>query len=135
MAEEKGHGQTAVVIGIGVDIVEVRRIARALQNGERLKQRVFTPAEVEYCSGHKNRHQHFAGRFAAKEAALKALGTGWQGGIRWKDVEVKAGESGRPVLSLYGKARERFEDSGARRAHVTITHAQEYAVAMVVLED
>ena len=124
----------AVVVGIGVDIVEVRRITQALQGGDAMAKRVFTKAELDYCWDRKNRYQHFAGRFAAKEAALKALGTGWQEGIRWKDVEVVPGERGKPEVNFYGKAKEFLEASGAKRAIVTITHAREYAVAAVVLD-
>ena len=123
-----------MVVGIGVDIVEIKRIRRALSNGDSMIKRVFTPDEIQYCSRRKNQFQHFAGRFAAKEAALKALGTGWQQGIRWRDVEVLAGDLGKPLLKLYGKAKELFEESGAKTPMVTITHADEYAVAMVVLD-
>lgn len=123
-----------MVIGIGIDIVEVRRISRALQGGEEMAPRVFTQDELAYCKARRNQYQHFAGRFAAKEAALKALGTGWQEGIRWKDVEVVPAEMGRPCLNFYGRAKEFFEASGAKQAFVTITHAQEYAVAAVILE-
>jgi holo-[acyl-carrier protein] synthase len=123
-----------VVRGIGIDIVEVRRISRALQGGDEMANRVFTEKELEYCRARKNQFQHFAGRFAAKEAALKALGTGWQEGIRWKDVEVAPDELGRPLLCFQRRAKEIFDSSGAKQAHVTITHAREYAVAAVVLE-
>jgi holo-[acyl-carrier protein] synthase len=123
-----------VVVGIGVDIVEVRRITQALQGGDAMAKRVFTEAELDYCWERKNRYQHFAGRFAAKEAALKALGTGWQEGIRWKDVEVVPGERGKPEINFYGKAKEFLEASEAKRAIVTITHARDYAVAAVVLD-
>lgn len=123
-----------MVVGIGVDIVEVKRIQRALTHGESMVKRVFTEPEIKYCQGRKNLYQHFAGRFAAKEAALKALGTGWQQGIRWKDVEVVSGGLGKPELHLYGRALEIFEESGAQRQLVSITHADDYAVAMVLLE-
>ena len=123
-----------MVVGIGVDIVEVRRISQALQGGEAMAKRVFTDAERDYCQARRNCYQHFAGRFAAKEAALKALGTGWQEGIRWKDVEVVPDQLGKPELRLHGKAMEIFEKSGGKRALVTITHAREYAVAVVVLD-
>jgi holo-[acyl-carrier protein] synthase len=119
---------------MGLDIVEVRRISRALQGGDEMANRVFTENELEYCRARKNQFQHFAGRFAAKEAALKALGTGWQEGIRWKDVEVVPGELGKPLLNFHGRAKEIFEASGAKDAHVTITHASEYAVAAVVID-
>jgi holo-[acyl-carrier protein] synthase len=123
-----------VVIGIGIDIVEVRRISRALQGGDEMANRVFTEKELEYCRARKNQFQHFAGRFAAKEAALKALGTGWQEGIRWKDVEVVSDKLGKPLLNFQRRAKEFFDASGAQHAHVTITHAKEYAVAAVILE-
>ena len=123
-----------MVIGIGIDIVEVGRIERALQGGEEMANRVFTENELEYCRARRNQYQHFAGRFAAKEAALKALGTGWQEGIRWKDVEVVPGELGQPLLNFQGRAKEILDAAGAKQAQVTITHANEYAVAAVVLE-
>lgn len=123
-----------MIVGIGIDIVEVGRIRRALEGSENMARRVFTDREVDYCDGRKNRYQHFAGRFAAKEAALKALGTGWQEGIRWKDVEIVAGTLGKPELSFHGKAKEFFDEAGAERIHVTITHARDYALAAVVLD-
>ena len=123
-----------MVVGIGVDIVEVKRIERALKIGNSMVQRVFTEAEINYCQDRKNLFQHYAGRFAAKEAALKALGTGWQQGIRWKDVEVVCGELGKPLLNLYGRALEIFNESGATRQLVTITHSDDYAVAVVILD-
>ncbi len=123
-----------MVIGLGIDIVEVSRIRKALENGDALARRVFTERELQYCVARKNRYQHFAGRFAAKEAALKALGTGWQEGIRWQDVEVVSGEKGRPELNFYGRAEEILKEMKGISAHLTITHAAEYAVAAVVIE-
>ena len=123
-----------MIIGIGVDIVEVRRMAKALQGTHNMEKRVFSPEEICYCKERKNQFQHFSGRFAAKEAALKALGTGWSQGIRWTDVEIKSAEMGKPVLNFHGKAKEIFEDSGAQHALVSITHAPTYAVVVVVLE-
>jgi holo-[acyl-carrier protein] synthase len=123
-----------VVIGLGIDIVEVSRIRKALENGDALARRVFTEQELQYCAARKNRFQHFAGRFAAKEAALKAIGTGWQEGIRWQDVEVVPGEKGKPELNFYGRAEEILKELKGRSAHLTITHASEYAVAAVVIE-
>ena len=123
-----------MIIGIGLDIVEIPRIAKALQGSKSLTERVFSAEEIGYCSERKNKFQHFAGRFAAKEAALKALGTGWQKGIRWKDVETSAGPLGKPELAFHRMAKQLFDESGATRALVTITHATDYAVAVVILE-
>lgn len=123
-----------MVIGLGIDIVEVERIQKALSNGDSMARRVFTEAEREYCSRRRNRFQHFAGRFAAKEAALKALGTGWQEGVRWQDVEVVPDTLGKPLLNFYGRALEILKESGATGSLVTITHAARYAVAAVVIE-
>jgi holo-[acyl-carrier protein] synthase len=124
-----------MVTGIGIDIVEVRRISKALEGSGAMVRRVFTPEEISYCAGRKqNQYEHFAGRFAAKEAALKALGTGWQGGIRWTDVEVSVNEMGKPQLGFHGKALQLFQKSGAKRAMLSITHSKEHAVAVVVLE-
>ncbi len=128
-------GRHDMILGLGVDIVEVGRIRSALKNANRMVNRVFTAGEIRYCLGRKNRFQHFAGRFAAKEAALKALGTGWQRGIAWKDVEVSSNELGKPQLTFHGKAKRIFQESGSRRAQLSITHAQEYAVAVVILEN
>lgn len=123
-----------MILGTGIDIVEVERIGKALEGSSSMVNRVFTEGEREYCEQRKNRNQHFAGRFAAKEAALKALGTGWNEGIRWQDVEITADAKGKPELSFHRRAEEIFRQMGASSAHVTITHAEAYAVAMVVLQ-
>ncbi len=101
----------------------------------RFAERVFTVAERAYC----NRRgavaaQHYAARFAAKEAALKALQTGWRGGIGWQDVEIASHESGAPYLVLHGLVKELFEKSGATAAHLSMSHTSEHAIAQVVLE-
>ena len=123
-----------MVIGIGLDIVEVHRIEKVLRGSKSIAGRVFTAEEIKYCSERRNEYQHFAGRFAAKEAALKALGTGWQGGIRWRDVETIAGPLGQPRLTFHGRALELFTESGAVSSLLSITHASDYAVAFVVLD-
>lgn len=123
-----------MVTGLGVDIVEIERIRKALENQPAMIRRVFTKPEAEYCCARSNQYQHFAGRFAAKEAALKALGTGWAQGIRWRDVEVRSESSGKPMIHFHGKARKIFDSLNACTALLTITHAQSYAVAVVLLE-
>lgn len=101
----------------------------------RFAERVFTDAERKYCDGRGAvAAQHYAARFAAKEAALKALQTGWSGGIGWQDVEISAKESGAPLLLLHGRALELYEQSGATAAHLSMSHTSEHAIAEVVLE-
>lgn len=101
----------------------------------RFAERVFTPAERAYCDGRGAvAAEHYAARFAAKEAALKALQTGWRGGISWQDVEIGSMESGAPILVFHGLVRELFEKSGATAAHLSLSHTSEHAIAQVVLE-
>jgi len=101
----------------------------------RFRERVFTAAEYAYCDSRGAvAAQHYAARFAAKEAALKALQTGWRGGISWQDVEVASRDSGSPYLIFHGKMRELFNSSGATVAHLSLSHTSEHAIAQVVLE-
>jgi len=123
-----------MVIGTGIDIIEISRIQEAIdRNGELFLRRIFTPLEQAYCQARHLSATHYAGRFAAKEAAFKALGTGWAGKIRWVDVEVQA-SSGPPQLKFSGAAADRFQLLGATKAHLSISHSRDYAVAMVVFE-
>ena len=124
-----------MILGTGVDIVETVRIAQALKkHGERFSKRIYTPAETAYCEKFKNRAERYAARFAAKEAAFKALGTGWRDGVRWLDVEVTHLPSGKPELVLRGRAEELARQLGVRRAEVSISHADRYAVAQVIFD-
>jgi len=123
-----------MIVGIGIDIVEVDRIRKALQGTQSMEEKVFTGPEIQYCRQQKNLYQHFAGRFAAKEAALKALGTGWSQGIRWRDIETVKGNHGQPVLELHAKAKKIFETSEANLVLVSITHSSKQAIAVVVLD-
>ena len=127
--------ELSVIISIGVDIIEVRRVHETIERTPRFAERVFTEAERAYCESRGAvAAQHYAARFAAKEAALKALQTGWSGGISWQDIEVAAKESGAPVILFHGRARELYDQSGATRAHLSIAHTTEHAIAEVVLE-
>ncbi len=106
-----------------------------LRRTPRFTERVFTLKEREYCDSRGVvAPQHYAARFAAKEATLKALRTGWSGGIAWQDIEVSALPSGAPILSFFGRVRELFDGSGATAAHLSISHTTEHAIAQVVLE-
>ena len=124
-----------MILGTGVDIAETSRIERGLdQHGERFTKRIFTPAEIDYCEKFKNRAERYAARFAAKEAAFKALGTGWAEGVRWLDVEITHQPSGKPELALTGRAEELARQLGVTRAAVSISHSDRYVVAQVILE-
>jgi holo-[acyl-carrier protein] synthase len=124
-----------MIVGTGIDIAEVSRIAASIQRfGRRFLERVFTPEEIRYCDSKANKAERYAGRFAAKEAALKAIGTGWNRGVRWQDIEVTRVPAGRPTLAFHGRAAEFFGALGAVRAHLSITHIQGLALAQVILE-
>ena len=125
----------ARIIGIGTDIIECLRIAQMIdRHGELFISRVYTEHEIEYCSSKRAATQHYAGRWAAKEAVLKALGTGWVRGISWRDVEVRHKPGGAPVVALRGGAREVFERSGISYMHLSISHCRSHATAYAVAE-
>jgi len=125
-----------MIVGTGIDIVEVARIAAAIERfGERFLKRVFTAAEVRYCRSKRNAMERFAARFAAKEAGFKAIGTGWRHGVTWQDVEVGREPGGRPTLCYSGKAAEFAAKLGVRRVSLSLSHTTEQAIAQVILED
>ncbi|MFN7289812.1 MAG: holo-ACP synthase [Pirellula sp.] len=118
------------LISIGTDIIECVRIAQMIEkHGEVFLQRVFTHREIEYCSSRKAATQHYAGRWAAKEAVLKVLGTGWARGIQWTDLEIQNEVSGAPVMKLSGKAAEIAKERGIQEVMVSISHCRAYATA------
>jgi holo-[acyl-carrier protein] synthase len=124
-----------MIVGTGVDITEVARIKAAVERfGERFLRRVFTPEEVRYALSKANTAERLAARFAAKEAAMKAIGTGLRHGVTWHDVEVVRLPGGRPTLKLTGKAAEFAERLGCKRIHLSLSHTQEQAIAHVILE-
>ena len=124
-----------MIVSTGIDIVEVYRIREALARTPRFAERVFTSGEREYCgSKGKAADQSFAGRYAAKEAFLKALRTGWRGKIGWQDIEVVNDELGAPLLNVSGEARDLLDAAGVTRVHVSISHTAEHAVANVLFE-
>src|SRR3954454_5716009 len=123
------------IYGIGTDIVECLRIAQMIErHGELFIARVYTPSEITYCQSRKQATQHFAGRWAAKEAVLKALGTGWRRGISWRDVEVRNLKSGSPTIAVYGGARDYMEQQRISQVMISISlclsHATAYAIAI-----
>ena len=124
------------IVGTGIDIVEVLRIAQMIErHGELFITRVYTDAEIEYCTARKAATQHYAGRWAAKEAVLKALGTGWRRGISWRDIEIRNNRQGAPTVRLVAGARDVMEKAGIRKLHVSISHCRAFAVSHVIAED
>jgi len=124
-----------MILGTGVDIAEVGRIRQSVERfGDRFLHRVFTEGEIRYCEGKANRFESYAARFAAKEAAMKALGTGWNHGIRWRDVEVVRPKGQRPTLQFHGLAAELARNMGAKNIALSLTHTSEQALANVILE-
>ena len=125
-----------MIVGTGIDICEVTRIRKALESahGARLKERVFTAREIAYSERKANRFERFAARFAAKEAGMKALGTGWRRGVTWQDFEVVNLPSGRPTLVLAGRAQEIAVGMGVQNISLSMTHTADQAMAMVILE-
>ncbi len=125
-----------MIVGTGIDIIEVPRVAHSIERfGRRFTERVFTKAEIRYCESKVNKAERYAARFAAKEAALKAIGTGWRRGVAWQDVEIGHEPGGRPTISFSGHAAEFAARLGMKRASLSVSHTREYAVAQVILED
>ena len=123
------------IVGTGVDLAEVDRIRKVIeQHGDRFLTRVFTPAERAYVDGRKNLYERYAARFAAKEAAMKAMGTGWKRGVTWQDFEVVNLPSGKPTLRLSGKAAEIAAGIGVKSVSLSLSHTGSLAIAQVILE-
>jgi len=121
-------------LSTGIDLVEIDRIRRLLADSEKQRNEIFSPIEVDYCSNKKkNQFQHYAARFAAKEAVLKALGTGILTGFKLKDIEVVNGAGGKPEINLHGKVKEAADAKGIIEILVSLSHSSEYAVANVIL--
>jgi holo-[acyl-carrier protein] synthase len=124
-----------MILGTGVDLAEVSRIRQAIERfGERFLRRIYTEHEIEYVERKANRFERYAARFAAKEAAMKALGTGAIG-VGWHDFEVTNLPSGRPTLAFHGRARDRASRMGVRQVSLSLTHTGEMTMAMVIIED
>lgn len=125
-----------MIVGSGVDLAEVPRIRASIERfGARFTGRIFTPAEIAYVERKANRFERYAARFAAKEAGMKAIGTGWSHGVRWRDFEVANLPSGKPTLRLHGVAARIAEKLGVRHVSLSLTHTAELGMAHVILED
>jgi holo-[acyl-carrier protein] synthase len=125
-----------MILGTGVDLAEVHRIRASIERfGEKFVQRVYTPGEIAYVERKANRYERYAARFAAKEAGMKAIGTGWRSGVTWQDFEVANLPGGRPTLKLKGRAAEIARALGVRSISLSLTHTAELGMAYVILED
>lgn len=121
------------LLGIGIDLIEVERIRLAFQRyGRRFQNRIFTPNEVEFCSGRPDPYQSYAARFAAKEAFAKALGTGLRGAVRWRDIQIDDNERSRPTITTFGRAHSVL---GRRPVHLSLSHTAGHAAAIVIIEE
>jgi holo-[acyl-carrier protein] synthase len=125
-----------MIVGTGVDLAEVPRIAASIARyGDKFIQRIYTPAEISYVERKANKYERYAARFAAKEAGMKAIGTGWRRGVRWQDFEVANLPSGKPTLKLHGMAAQHAAKLGVKTISLSITHTAELGMAHVILED
>jgi holo-[acyl-carrier protein] synthase len=125
-----------MIVGTGVDLAEVPRIRASIERfGARFIERIYTPAEIAYVERKANRYERYAARFAAKEAGMKAIGTGWRHGVRWQDFEVANLPSGKPTLLLHGVAARVADRLGVRNVSLSLTHTAELGMAHVILED
>ena len=124
-----------MIIGTGIDLVEIVRFRKVVERlKDRFLLRVFTPGEQQFCKQHRDPVPHFAARFAAKEALFKALGTGWAKGVTWLDVEVQRERQDAPKIVLHGEAQRLSTELGTQRVHLSLTHSDNWAIAMVILE-
>ncbi|MFN0165749.1 MAG: holo-[acyl-carrier-protein] synthase [Bryobacteraceae bacterium] len=125
-----------MILGNGIDLAEVDRIREAIErHGRRFIDRIYTPAEIAYVERKANKYERYAARFAAKEAGMKALGTGWKRGVRWHDFEVANLPSGKPTLQLHGVAAEIAGRQGVNTISLSMTHTRQFGMAFVVFED
>jgi holo-[acyl-carrier protein] synthase len=126
-------GKANMIVGVGTDIVEIPRIGKMIErHGEHFLTRVYTDEEIRYCQRRKESFQHFAGRWAAKEAVMKTLGTGWTRGVGWLDIEVNTKRSGQPLIVIRGSAREIATHLGIGEVLISISHCRAYAMATAI---
>lgn len=123
-----------MIYGTGIDIIEVSRIQSVMERDIGFREKIFTPGEIAYCETKKHKYENYAARFSAKEAFLKAIGTGWRFGIRFADIDVYHDEYGKPLIRLSGKAEQLSKEEGISKIHVSLSHLKEMATAIVIVE-
>ena len=123
-----------MIFGIGIDIIEVPRVEKLTKKDDKFVKKIFTQTEIDYCRKFKNGAQNFAGRFAVKEAFMKAMGTGFSNGVKFSEIETVNDKLGKPEIVLYGGTKEKFEERNLKFSYVSIAHLKDYATAVVVIE-
>jgi len=124
-----------MIYGIGTDLIEVERVKKSVEKINGFKEKIFCPGEVAYCESKKNKFEHYAGRFAVKEAFFKAIGTGWRNGLGFNEIEVVNDKLGKPVINLHGKTLEFAKKHKFTNMQATISHVKNTAVAFVIIEN
>ncbi|HHE64726.1 MAG: holo-[acyl-carrier-protein] synthase [Candidatus Cloacimonadota bacterium] len=123
-----------MIFGIGIDIIEVPRVEKLTKKDDKFVKKIFTQTEIDYCRKFKNSSQNFAGRFAVKEAFMKAMGTGFSNGVKFSEIETVNDKLGKPEIVLYGGTKDKFSERNLKFSHVSIAHLKDYATAVVVIE-
>ncbi len=123
-----------MIFGIGIDLIEVARIEKQLLENSGFREKIFTQDEIDYCDSKKKKAEHFAARFAAKEAFLKAIGTGWRNGFSFLEIAVLNDEFGKPILEVYGKTKQFIEETRIKNMQISLSHLKDLATAIVILE-
>ena len=123
-----------MIFGTGIDIIEVDRVAKQIAENNGFKEKIFTEKEIEYCESKKNKAQHYAARFAAKEAFFKAIGTGWRNGMAFNEIEILNNELGKPEVVLHGKTKEFSKKQLINNIHVSLSHIEKFVNAIIILE-
>jgi len=123
-----------MIFGIGIDLIETIRVYKKTEGNHDFKKQVFTPEEIAYCESKAHPAQHYAARFAAKEAFFKALGTGWRGGMKFTEIEIRNDSLGKPEFILHGKTKKIAEELHLGKIHLSLSHLKEIASAYVIIE-
>jgi holo-[acyl-carrier protein] synthase len=123
-----------MIFGVGTDIIEVKRVEKILTRGEEHLRTIFTNGEIAYCETHGRKAEHYAARFAGKEAFLKAIGTGWRNGLSFAEIEILNDELGKPLIFLHGKVKDFVEKNQIKDISISLSHVKEIAIAVVILE-
>jgi holo-[acyl-carrier protein] synthase len=124
-----------VIFGIGIDLIETKRVEKMVAKGRQYLEAIFTENEMDFCEAKANKHEHYAARYATKEAVLKAMGTGWRGGLAYSDIEIVHEESGQPKVVVRGKVRKFFDQNKIQQTSVSLSHHKEIAIAVIILEN